>query len=414
VTNELGRLELWAAATELITREGHLTDALRDLAGLFLPSLADWAVVDLLTAPSQLARVAVLHRDPEVAPVGRYERDLPPLTTSASSLARALLSGELVQQHFFADPGEADSDLHREQLRLFSELGARHAVTVPIRQRGQVLGAFTLVRISRPAFTTEEIALIEGVARRSALAIENDRLYAEHVNTAIAFQRALLPSLPRPDHLHLTARYVPARVSNAVGGDWYDAFVGADGITTLVIGDVMGHDQQSAVRMAELRNLLRGCAWHAPGVPSAILDRLSDAALGLELPVLASVLCGRIHQTGSGHLFRWANAGHLPPLLVEASGQVRLLQGDTGVLLGVTRGRHVDTEAEVPPGSKLLLYTDGLVEHRGDLGRGLHDLSELARSLAGHPVEELADAVIDALGRERDDDVALLVVGFPL
>ena len=336
-------------------------------------------------------------------------------SSSRSSLVRALRHGEVVFVDTFEDPDTADSDLLREQLRLFQRLGARHAVVAPLIARTRPVGAFTLVRVDRPdPFSESDIRLIEGVARRTALAVDNSRLFEQANRTAVAFQRSLLPSLPQPDGVRLSARYVPASAGSEVGGDWYDAWVGGDGVTNLVIGDVVGHDQHASVRMAELRNLLRGCAWHAPPSAAVVLHRLDEAVTGLDIPVLASVLFARLEEDESGHRLRWANAGHLPPLVFGGGGSAHYLTGDSGVLIGVATGdRYVDAVDRLAPGTRILLYTDGLVEHRGDLDEGLSRLLAAASSLAAADLEECCDALIDEFARTGDDDVAILVAEVP-
>ncbi|HZT66759.1 MAG TPA: SpoIIE family protein phosphatase [Acidimicrobiales bacterium] len=410
---ELGRLRLLAAASDLLTTASDPGEALGELAALFVPAMADWAVVDVIVGPDLATRKAVVHRDPSLAPPGRFELDLPRLpATSASSLVTALREGTVVTEQLDSQV-TPDCDLHREQLELFRTLGASCALVVPLLSRRSPIGALTLVRIDGPEFGDEEIALVEGVARRTALAVDNSRLYAHQIDTALAFQRSLLPALPQPDHLQLASRYVPAREGAALGGDWYDAFTGPDGQTFLVIGDVVGHDQHATAHMSELRNLLRGCAWHAPPSPAAVLERLNQAVCGLQLPVVASVMCARLQPVGSEYRLEWASAGHLPPLLVEPGGPARLLSGHSGVLLGVTTDRQADdNHVVVSPGSKLVLYTDGLVEHRGDLAVGLERLEAFGTECASEPLERFCDQMLQRLSLAHDDDIAVLAVQF--
>lgn len=153
---------------------------------------------------------------------------------------------------------EDGSALPAAQVALFSELGARSAVIAPLRARRQLLGALTLAR-SEDAFalTENDLALVEDLAHRTALAVDNSRLYTSVQSTAEHLQRSLLPALPDAGPLDIAARYVPARAAVEVGGDWYDCFPLPDGATALIIGDVTGHDLSAAVTMGQLRNMVR-------------------------------------------------------------------------------------------------------------------------------------------------------------
>ena len=163
-------------------------------------------------------------------------------------------------------------------------------------------------------------------------------------------------------------RYVPAAPEAQVGGDWYDVFGQPDGSTMLVIGDVVGHDTEAAACMAQLRGLLRGIAFDNGEGPAGVLGRLDAAIAGLRLGAMATVLVGRLEaDRGSGGMrLRWASAGHLPPLVIDADGTQRLLTAPRpGLLLGVDPGAtRTDQEVVLPAGSTVLLYTDGLVERR--------------------------------------------------
>ncbi len=231
-------------------------------------------------------------------------------------------------------------------------------------------------------------------------------------------QRSLLTAPPEPDHLHLVTRYLPAAADAQIGGDWYDAFLGPDGATHLVIGDVTGHDREAAATMGALRNLLRGITWATGGTPAEGLTTLDRAIAGLDVGTLATVLTARVEQTADDRAagrrtLRWCNAGHPPPLLADPQGRVRLLEG-RDLLLGVDPSvdRH-DLTAVLEPGSVLLLYTDGLVERRGeDLDAGTARLVATVGRLvqAGLPLEELCDRVLADLPARPQDDVALVAL----
>ncbi|MGY2065248.1 SpoIIE family protein phosphatase [Blastococcus sp. SYSU DS0619] len=247
-----------------------------------------------------------------------------------------------------------------------------------------------------------------------------EALYARSrslVRAAETLQRSLLSDPPEPAHLDVAVRYVPAGREAQVGGDWYDVFQQPDGSTVLVIGDVVGHDTEAAATMSQLRGLLRGIAYDDSSGPAEVLSRLDAAIEGLDLGAMATVLVGRLDPPGdqsTGVVLRWANAGHLPPLVVAPNCAQQLLVPErAGLLLGVdpTRTRSEQT-AVIQPGSTLLLYTDGLVERRDQVfDDGIELLGQALAELCHLPVATMSDRLIDRLLPEgAEDDVALVAV----
>ena len=249
-----------------------------------------------------------------------------------------------------------------------------------------------------------------------------EALYARSrsiVRAAEMLQRSLLSDPPEPDHLEVAVRYVPAAREAQVGGDWYDVFQQPDGSTVLVIGDVAGHDTEAAATMAQLRGVLRGIAFDSATGPAGVLSRLDAAIEGLDLRALATVLVGRLEQTPAERAagvtrLRWANAGHLPPVVVAPDGTQQLLVPDRpGLLLGVDPGRvRGEQETLLEEGSLLLLYTDGLVERRDQVfDDGIDLLGEALAGLRHLPIATMCDRLIDRLLPDgAEDDVALVAV----
>ena len=199
-----------------------------------------------------------------------------------------------------------------------------------------------------------------------------------------------------------------------MGGDWYDVFATGAG-TTLVIGDVTGHDVDAAAVMGQVRNLLRGIAHAVSGPPSQVLTALDRALadLGVSPLVTAVLACvGPPADGGDAQSVTWSTAGHLPPLLVPPAGPPRLLDRAGGLLLGVRPdASRADAEETLPAGSTLVLYTDGLVERRdADLDAGLARLLDAATDLSGLAADDVCDALLSRLAPDRSDDVALLAL----
>nr|WP_281371891.1 PP2C family protein-serine/threonine phosphatase [Modestobacter versicolor] len=223
----------------------------------------------------------------------------------------------------------------------------------------------------------------------------------------------------QPTHCQIAVRYLPATGTAQVGGDWYDAFLQADGAVNLVIGDVVGHDTGAAATMGQLRSLLRGIAVAGGSDPAHVLDILDSGIVQLGLRTYATVGMGRLERTtedvarGTARL-RWASAGHPAPVVLDADGGLVDVPEVSGrLMLGVDPGRSRGQIAlELPPCATVLLYTDGLVERPGsDLDAGVARLQRSAAELVHLPLEELCDRLLEQLvDGHPADDVALVAV----
>ncbi|MDX6684175.1 MAG: hypothetical protein QOF86_303 [Baekduia sp.] len=225
---------------------------------------------------------------------------------------------------------------------------------------------------------------------------------------AATLQRALLPeSLPSVVGLSLAAHISPGGGGTRVGGDWYDAIALPGGRLGLVVGDVAGHGIDAAARMGELRSVARAYALEGHG-PVALVERMNGyhAALGADL---MTTMLFAIVEIDSGTM-RFVNAGHPPPLIVEETGATHVIEG-AGPPLGVMdTWRYEERTATLAPGMTAMLYTDGLVERRGErLDEGLGRLRNAAA--AGGTLEELCARALAATDAEAaDDDVTLVLV----
>ncbi|MER7480188.1 SpoIIE family protein phosphatase [Streptomyces sp. NPDC126510] len=417
--SELARLALLAETTTQLTSTLDVDEALRRLVNLVLPRLADWAVIDLITERDEVWRTVVVHADGEKL---THHEDLqgpmPPIPEeSPMPLSRALrgvasnLAGPQTYQ------GAPDSGIAVEQRRLFDVTGMRSAAIAPIRSTRAVLGALTLGRdeTSTP-FTSVDLPLIEDIARRAGLALDNARLYQRQRKVAETMQNHLLPQMPGVSGLQMTVRYLPAPDASQVGGDWYDAFPLSDDSTALAIGDVVGHDLEAAAGMAQVRNMLRAYAWSQHEPPSRIVERLDEAIQHITDVTMATTIFARVEPADDGWRLSWTNAGHPPPLLISRDGLAHYLTDGHGILLGTQTGtRRPDATAQLPPGSTLVLYTDGLVEApRRTLDEGLDRLRQHAAALAHRPLASFTDQLLRRVRPAgNDDDVAVLALRVP-
>ncbi|MFD9937772.1 SpoIIE family protein phosphatase [Streptomyces massasporeus] len=418
--SELHRLALLAETTAQLTSTLDVDEALRRLVALVLPRLADWAVVDLITERDEVWRTVVVHADGDTF---THREDLqgpmPPVPEeSPMPLSRALrgvasnLAGPQTYQ------GLPDSGIAVEQRRLFDATGMHSAAIAPIRSTRAVLGALTLGRDENPApFTPVDLPLIEDIARRAGLALDNARLYQRQRKVAETMQNHLLPQMPGVSGLQMTVRYLPAPDASQVGGDWYDAFPLSDASTALAIGDVVGHDLEAAAGMAQVRNMLRAYAWSQHEPPSRIVERLDEAIQHITDVTMATTIFARIEPADDGHWqLSWTNAGHPPPLLISRDGLTEYLTDGHGLLLGTQTGtRRPDATAQLPPGSTLVLYTDGLIEApRRSLDEGLNQLRQHAAALAHRPLASFTDQLLRRVRPAgNDDDVAVLALRIP-
>ncbi|WP_309134461.1 SpoIIE family protein phosphatase [Cellulomonas sp.] len=416
------RSELLAAvATELV----EILDPVRALEAVLphlVPAVADFAIASLLDEghggwQSRLRDVAALHADPWLQPVlDRYRAVRVAALTRTSLVAQVVAGGTHALRTGLPGPGDLVQDGPAHEL--LTRLGPEALVVMPLRGRGHTRGLLTLGRTAgRGDFTDLDLTALREVMAQIGLALDNAHLHAARRDLAEELQRSLLTELPEPDHLHLAARYVPAVAATQIGGDWYDAFLVRDGSTCLVIGDVTGHDLRAAVSMAQLRNVLRGGAHAVVQPPAQILSSLDWAIQDLAVGAISTGILAKVEQPADLaarglRLLRWSNAGHLPPLLLHPDGHAELLTRPADLLLGLRAHteRH-DHTVVLPPGSTVLLYTDGLVERRGErLGAGLERLRTAAERLADVPLEELCDRLIAELASGSEDDVALLAV----
>ena len=253
--------------------------------------------------------------------------------------------------------------------------------------------------------------LLEGMVRRRYAAIE--ALESEH-RFAETLQRRLLPTVPTLTGLDVASSYVPGANHQQVGGDWFDVFELPSGQVAVVIGDVMGHDVEAAALMAQLRASLRAYAAEG-GDPAWTIERLATFVDLYTLPTVVTAIFGVLDppQADGSRRFTWANAGHLPPLLRHPDGRAEQLTEGASPLLGAPAAlpRPIGRR-ELPPGSTLLLYTDGLVETEAEhLGVAIDRLRDTFATADQATADEICATVLSTqLPSARRDDVALLVV----
>lgn len=347
---------------------------------LLVPRLVDEARIDVLVPDTKGSPDTAVHfTAAESTPADSHRL--------AEAVAHAMRGGPPLQD------GGADSRI----------------LALPLISRGRILGALAVARRQR-GFSDGERTYLQSMTSRIAVAYDNATRYQNERRLAVALQRALLPQeLPDVPGVAIASYYRASALGAEVGGDWYDVIELPGGAVGLAIGDVMGHDVDAAIVMGSLRSALHAHALECT-TPSEVLARLHAHCSTLEGDRFATCLYAVFEPRG--RRLRYASAGHLPPLLV-AGKRTDYLNLTPGPPLGVAHGGASDHETLLLPGSGLLLFTDGLVEHHTTR---LDDrLATLRRVCCPAPDSVLApDTIIGrALGLlatsgRVDDDTALL------
>jgi serine phosphatase RsbU (regulator of sigma subunit) len=288
------------------------------------------------------------------------------------------------------------------------EKGLRALLGVPLCSADSLLGVLHVGRLTDRPFVTGDVELLEVVAERIASALQARLLAAERASARV-LERALVPgALPPVPGFEVATRYVTASDGRGAGGDWYDAFHLPSGEVWVTAGDVAGHGLRAAAVMGRLRATIRAYAFD--GAPPHEVLRLTDRALQyFEPDVMATAMCVSIFPESSE---MWvASAGHPPPITAVAGGPARPLVMENGPPLGaVPNVPRAATVVPFPADATLVLYTDGLIERRGEsIDAGLERLSQ---SVTDTRPEVVCRNVMFRLIGDRlpDDDVALMVV----
>ncbi|MET7859385.1 SpoIIE family protein phosphatase [Streptomyces sp. NPDC005318] len=424
------RLALLDEASRRIGSSLDVTRTARELADVAVPALADFVSVDLLDAvlhgdeappvhldgPLLLRRTAVCPGAKAVFAAGEFSR-----FPEFSPVARCLATGRGTV-HQVGDP-EITRWLAQDPDRTdwVSRHRARSLMVVPLRGRGSNLGVVLYVRLGACAvpYDQADLQIAEEIAARAAVCLDNARRYTREHATTLALQHSLLPQgIPEQAAVDVACRYLPADSQVGVGGDWFDVIPLSGARVALVVGDVVGHGIHASAAMGRLRTAVRALA-DVDLAPDELLAHLDDLVVRLsagpesggETPFgeLGATCLYAVYDPISRKC-SLASAGHPWPALVTPDGTVDFLELPTGPPLGLGGLPFESVERELPEGSLLTLYTDGLVEARNhDFNAGLHAL-RTALTHAVPSLETTCDRVLDALLTEQPaDDVALLI-----
>ena len=400
------RLSLLSEVTRLLSSSLEPTIVIRRTMSLVEGRLAD---VCLVHVPSDAGLVRLDVRAglrPTQRPTGDHDEPVPLDSDAPAAVAYRTGRTQLapVAATATAEPAKDDGPG-----------GFSTVLSVPLTANGEVIGVMTFIDGPGRLFETDDVSLATEVASRTGVALSNaTRFQREHV-VAEVLQRAVLPdSLPEVDGLHLDAEYRAGVAGAYVGGDWYDVFELGPGRVFFSVGDVMGKGAPAAALMGQVRSAIRAYAV-AGQTPTEVLSSLDTLFDSLVEDRVVTAVVGTIDpRTGSVTL---SNAGHPPPLVLRADGQAVYCPTQRALLIaaGLSGAPRPRDELVLEPGDSLVMYSDGLIERRGEsINGGMERLATTATVMAqdGWP-ERPAAALASMLGdEERTDDVVVLCLSY--
>jgi serine phosphatase RsbU (regulator of sigma subunit) len=440
--SEEDRIALLERVGERLAGSLEIGATLRHVAELLVPQFADHCFIDLFQGDVLVRRVQ-RHASDWMPPPGTWAENGQQIHYPEGHFCQQAMAQldtvvrDLDTGDYTGVPSEASAAAARAA-------GLTSAVAAPLYARGVLLGVMSLA-LSKLTDRTErhydipDGELIGAIAGRVAVAIDNAMLFEAERQTALAFQKSLLPqAIPELDGLEVACRYVPAKpletqgqgIQTQVGGDWYDIIPLAAGRVGIVIGDVEGRGARAAAIMGQLRAALRAFAQDEKA-PADIMRKLDEwcrslapagpDGVGTDPPTASCIYM--IYDAWSREL-TFANAGHDAPVMVS-DGEARQLEFlHKGVLLGV-RGRGIpglptykEETINIPPGAVLVFYTDGLTDRRTRADGSGHYTEDEAAEMLRHAVraaaasgdpDVVATAAEYAVPGDIDDDMAILV-----
>ncbi|MEU8872326.1 SpoIIE family protein phosphatase [Streptomyces javensis] len=414
----------------------------QELADVAVPALADFVTVDLLPAvhdggeprPGPPGGHVLLRRVAcRSVFAGCPEAVLEPGQVAAYpefSPAAECLKAERAMRNRVTDPAVARwADEAPERAAMIRRFGLHSTMAVPLRARGTTLGVATFSRHRHPEpFEQDDLLLAEEMTARAAVCVDNARRYTHERHTALALQRSLLPrTLPPSAAVEVVSSYRPADSRSGVGGDWFDVIRLSGARVALVVGDVVGHGVRASAAMGRLRTAVRTLAdvdlapdellTHLDDLINHLSDETESGTGGTDSAETVGVTNAQIGATCLYAVYdpvsrrcSLARAGHPPPVLVTPDGTATLLDLPGGPPLGLGSLPFETVELELPEGSLLALYTDGLI---GSRERDVDGAIDTLRSTLAQPaasLDGLCEAVLaKLLPGHPTDDIALLL-----
>ncbi len=407
------QLTFLADASAELSRSLDYRATLARVARLAVPRLADWCAISMVQ-DGRPVTLEVAHADPaKVAWAWELERRYPPDPEAPTGVPAVLRTGQSELIAEITDDMLVAGARDAEHLRLARGLNLRSAIVAPLTARGRTLGAITLIRAETDRrYGPADLAVIEDLGRRAGQAIDNAVLFGRTRDVARQLSRAVLPEkLDGIDGWEIATVYRPGGTAQ-VGGDFYDAVPLPGGRLAVVIGDVMGHGVAAAAAMAHMRAAVRAYLSVDPE-PSVVVSKLDLMFERLELTRMVTLVYAVIDP--ATRRLDLVNAGHHPPVLVDADGATLLAEAVAQRPLGAGGEPRLSAGWRLRPGHVVVLYTDGLVERRGESADdGTQLLVAKAAQLCREPLADGLRHLVETVGSDDvGDDVTALALRVP-
>jgi len=412
------RLSFLAEAGAALSGTLDLEAALKNLAGLAVGFLADICFVDLIEDSGSIRRIADARSGrAQQRRLDEWVDRYPPDPHGQTPAARVIRTGRSELRSEMSEGFLRQMAKNEEELRMVQGLAFRSYVCAPLAARGRVLGCLTLITTeAADRYGPADVELVEDLARRAALAIDNARLFEDQRHIAHTLQASLLsPSLPAIGGIEVAARYLAAGEGTEVGGDFYDVYKTRGGSWAAVIGDVCGKGPEAATVTGMARHALRAIT-RTERRPSRVLAGLNDAIMEARTDQRFCTVCyARVRPNARGARVTICSGGHPLPLLVGMHSTIRAV-GQPGTLLGIFPDVQLtDQRVDLRRGEVLLMYTDGVTEAKaGDEAFGIPRLEKELRACASRGasgiVASVERSVLEFAGGPLADDMALLAL----
>ncbi|MCX4547073.1 SpoIIE family protein phosphatase [Streptomyces sp. NBC_01565] len=413
----LDHAELLLRASEELAQTSGLEDVRRRLRDLFV-GVGKPSYVGLLVADRN-----ELHRVPDPDITHSVEREVLTLPVDAAfPSTRALRERRAV---FVPDREALVAGYGPEAVGFADRMGFTAVLCLPLWGSRALLGVLAICWARPHEVNTPERATLTAASGYVAQAVERALYLDERISVARQLQAAMLTDLPLTEHIEISALYQAAADDDMIGGDWYDAYLlpaaspDEPAALMVTVGDITGHDMHAATIMGQIRSMLRQATLdHPPYSPARALTALDVACSVLPIDAGATLVHARLDPgvDGAPWTLTWSNAGHTPPLLRSPVGRVTLLE-EHDVLFNEALGvvHRTEHQRQLPPGSTLLLYTDGLVERRNrDIDAAIAQLATLLAHHGHQPLTELLRLISDQLADPAPaDDIAMLALRIP-
>lgn len=404
----------FALASDVLGSTLDVDTTLERIAHLAVGRLGSWCQIDLPDREGNLRVAVVAHDDPQKAALLEELIGQRPFARDVKYGPPAVFAtGEPQVMHLVREDAVTAVIPQKHHREIYRAVGYYSGLIVPLRFGDRILGTLGIASDDPSRLYTDfDLSTATELARRGATALENAQSFTREHRLATTLQSALLPAdLPHPHDVTFFSAYAAATQSGgeAVGGDWYDAFTLKDGRIVISVGDVAGHGVHAAVTMSVVRQAIRAASIEGH-TPRVVLERANEVlALERSHNLVSAIVA---FYSPRSQLMSYAIAGHPQPILVEPAGRLRRFE-ECGPPLGSAFDPALlkDDGITVPPGSAVVLFTDGLLEYDHDVLTAQRRIESAIADRGFLADENPAQALIRAvLDKPQQDDIAVLIM----